>query len=427
MLTSLRHSRMTRCVPRLAVTALFVSLGIVVPVSSAHAAAPANDNFVAAQSITSFPVSGTNVEATLETNEYDYDFDVITMGYTVWFTYAPSTSGLLKLDTCDSNFDTVLVIWENPGSLPEASDTPLASNDDADSPGCGPVDDIDNPVGSQVVFEVNAATTYYIQVGGYQGEGLEEGTFTLSAETVSAASNNNFGNATSVSGSSVSASNFAADMQTLNGADEYNFDGELQASVWFRFTATATGTGYVNTCDAQFDTIVTVWANPTELPLTSDTPLASNDDSESCDSQNPFGSAVSFAVTAGTEYYVQVGNFTAGNFQTEVNQGVFTLSLSAPSASAEDQTPPAWFQSMGRPVDGVCDASQGWVPSWEQWMNDGLGGETCYRVIAWYRGGWAVGNNGGPNGTFQPVEGASVDGISLGSGGRGGGKSGGKR
>lgn len=38
-----------------------------------------------------------------------------------------------------------------------------------------------------------------------------------------------------------------------------------------------------------------------------------------------------------------------------------------------------WFQSVGRPADGVCES--GWGASWEQWPNGGRGGFTCNRVV----------------------------------------------
>ena len=402
-------------VMRLSVVVALLGIGLTLPLASAHAVAPSNNDFGSAESIGSFPVAGTNVDATLQTNEYDFGQDLVA---TVWYSFSPDSSGLLKLNTCDSDFDTVLVVWESPGSIPTTGDTPLAVNDDSDAPGCGLSDD-ERHLGSQVTFQANASTTYYIQVGGYDrtAAALEEGSFTLTADYVSAAGNNDFEDVTTFSGSSVVGSNFAATLQ----ANEYSYDDDLQNSVWFRFVADSDGTTTVNTCDARFDSVLIVWEEPSSLPTTSDTPLVEDDDAEQCGAQNPRGSFVSFSATAGREYYVQIGNYGPGP-APEQNQGTFTLSLSAPPAAGSDQTPPAWFQSKGQPAGGECDSSQGWLPTWEQWMNEGLGGATCYRVIAWYRGGWAVGNNSGPNGTFRPVEGASIDGVAVGSGGQSGGK-----
>jgi hypothetical protein len=155
------------------------------------------------------------------------------------------------------------------------------------------------------------------------------------------------------------------------------------------------------------DTVLVIWKNPASLPLAAETPLAQNDDAGACESRNDVGSQVRFLVEQGETYYVQLGGYQSTGAASE---GTFTLAFDmTESVDTGDQTPPMWMQSIGRPADGLCDESQGWVPTWEQWMNDGAGGPTCYRVIAWHRGGWAVGNLSGPNGMFAPVDGASID------------------
>lgn len=386
--------------------AALVVAGLTITATPAQAA-PSNDMFANAQAI-SGPADGNNIDATMEAGEYDYGGD---MGASVWFTYTPSFNGDVWLDTCNSDFDTILAVWENQNVLPTTSDTPTEENDDAPISDCGIRDGSSN-YGSQLRMTVTSGTAYHIQVGGFINDGVvDQGTFALNLFRITAATNNDFADVQTFTGSSASGSNFDATMQ----AGEYDADGfigadgKLGASVWFRFTASRTQEVILNTCDSQVDTVLVVWENPASLPLATDTPLALNDDSETCDPRNGLGSEVRFAVEQGEIYFVQVGGYaTTGDNPSE---GTFTLAFGAAESSDEgDQTPPMWMQSVGRPADGLCDETQGWVSTWEQWMNDGSGGPTCYRVIAWHRGGWAVGNLGGPNGTFIPVEGASIDG-----------------
>ena len=72
----------------------------------------------------------------------------------VWFTYTPSVSGMTTVDTCTSDFDTVLEVMSGScGSL-----TPIANNDD------GSCD-----IQSSVSFVCSAGVTYLICAGGCDG------------------------------------------------------------------------------------------------------------------------------------------------------------------------------------------------------------------------------------------------------------------
>ncbi len=76
--------------------------------------------------------------------------------------------------------------------------------------------------------------------------------------------------------------------------------------------------------------------------------------------------------------------------------GVVVLALGgalvvAPSAAAD--TPIIWYQGVGRasasapcPTTSAADSAAGWTewtPSWEEWANDGTGGNVCTRSITW--------------------------------------------
>jgi len=133
---------------------------------SVAGAAPVNDNFADAQTISgqSASVDGTNVGATLEAGDPGSVGGYLPTGHTVWYRWTAPFSGPVRMDTCAAaDYDTILGAYTGSalGSLTEK-----AGDDDA----CG--------VGarSRVGFNAVEGTTYQILVDGYRGG---EGTFTL--------------------------------------------------------------------------------------------------------------------------------------------------------------------------------------------------------------------------------------------------------
>lgn len=133
---------------------------------TALAAPPANDNFANAIAILvpGEGVTGTLAEATGETGEPATLGGTTTqVPNTVWYTWTPTAAVRVSISTCDANAstvtDTVLDVYT--GSAVNTL-TLLATNDD--SPAfCG----TGSSVGSRVVFDAAANTTYRIRVDGY--------------------------------------------------------------------------------------------------------------------------------------------------------------------------------------------------------------------------------------------------------------------
>jgi hypothetical protein len=136
---------------------LLASLGIVVllavPVSAL--AVPPNDDFANATTLPSvLPTSstGTNVAATAEMGENTLitgEFG----GSSVWWQWTAPSSGPVMIDTCGSNFDTLLGVLTG---ATVSTVTPVATNNDSAS--CSPT--------SQVSFTAAAGTLYRILVDG---------------------------------------------------------------------------------------------------------------------------------------------------------------------------------------------------------------------------------------------------------------------
>ncbi len=118
---------------------------------SSVVAAPANDDFCSATAVAegAFPFynCGANTDgpspSCLGPNAFGGD---------VWFRYTPTVGGLIDVDTCGSNFDTMLGVYS--GACPLGAGSLLACNDDA----CG--------VGSRVSFTAVAGQVYSIRVAG---------------------------------------------------------------------------------------------------------------------------------------------------------------------------------------------------------------------------------------------------------------------
>jgi hypothetical protein len=130
--------------------------GLCVVPGAAVANPPSNDDFANADDLgagATASASGTNLDATAEPGEPDHDG--FTAGPSVWYRWTAPGDGAVKIDTCGSDFDTVLAVYG--GSAIDAL-TSLASNDD------------ECDVQSRVRFNATGGMTYRIAVDGYEGE-----------------------------------------------------------------------------------------------------------------------------------------------------------------------------------------------------------------------------------------------------------------
>jgi hypothetical protein len=135
--------------------------------------------------------------------------------------------------------------------------------------------------------------------------------------------NDNFANAQSISGTTVSVSGTThsatredpgePDHYTSNPADADLWVGDH--SVWYRWTAPTSGSTTIDTCQANIDSILAVY---TGTALTSLSRVADNNN-DFCG--GGWGSKVTFNATAGTTYNIAVGD--AGGLR----ESTFTLKL----------------------------------------------------------------------------------------------------
>jgi hypothetical protein len=262
--------------------------------TSSGPSGPANDNFANAQKVSgsSGSTTGSNVGASKETGEPNHATN--TGGASVWYSWTAPSSGDATVTTAGSSFDTLLGVYTGTSV---SSLTEVASNDDANPPSVST---------SSVAFSAVSGTTYMIAVDGFNGpvSGLHTGSVTLNwnESTAPGPGNDNFANATMLSGAcgQITGSNLNATKEPGEPNHAGNSGG---ASVWYSWTAPASGSATFTTEGSSFDTELAVYTGSSVSSLT---PVASNDD---VNFPSDVTSSVTFNAVAGTTYRIAVDGY----------------------------------------------------------------------------------------------------------------------
>jgi hypothetical protein len=248
---------------------LVLVAGLAIP-SSALAVPPSNDDFAAAEELDGSTVtaSGLNKDATKEIGEPDHAGNA--GGASVWFRWTAPASGRVTLETCGSDFDTLLAAYtgDSVDNLAE-----VQSNDDS----CG--------TRSSMSFAAEEGATYHIAVDGTNGM---TGAYVLSLRL--SPPNDDFADAIELAGNTggVDGTNVGASREA--GEPEY-----LGNTVWYRWTAPSSGWATFEMCGPDFDPVLTVF---TGSQLATLEPVAWSEDA--C----LYSSRASFEATAGVTYKI---------------------------------------------------------------------------------------------------------------------------
>src|SRR5437870_1117370 len=284
------------------------------PVIMAYAAPPANDNFANATIVSSLPYNPPTqsvLESTVETAGGEpMPSCSVPVQSTVWYAFTPSQSGVVKINTVGSTYDTVAAIFTG-NSLNFL--TQVACNDDTAG-----------LLTSAVQFPATSGTTYHIQIGSVDSV---PGNLTLNMVWGTTPANDNFANAITVSPLPYTDSKSTIVATTETGEPDNCSGLSLSRTVWYNFTPSGTGTVTVDTLGSDFDTILAVY---TGLDVSSLAQLTCNDQASGDTSQ------VQFLGTSGTTYRIQVGGFNgdSGNMTMHVSQGAPVTDTPTPTASA---------------------------------------------------------------------------------------------
>ena len=260
-----------------------------------HRPSPANDDFAAAVEIESAPATiGASTElATHEPNEprndsyysYYYGSESGGSGGSLWYSWTPKASGRATIDTTGSGYGTAVGVYDGSavGALSRIA-TGYGSGTD-----------------TKVSFDAIRGKTYRISVDGYDGA---TGTFKLALTQAPAPPNDDVADAEPLSGTTavVAGTNAGA---TREDGEPANGWYSLSGSVWYRWTAPASGTAAFRVEGSGFTPAV--FAYPGSALAGAQAVATGN-------------GAVRFYATAGTTYSISVaGNYSAG--------GSFTLKL----------------------------------------------------------------------------------------------------
>ncbi len=310
------------------------------------AAAPANDDFADAQVLSgALPivgVTGSNLGATREAGEPGGSvvFSVEPAGHSVWYRWEAQSSGWVSVDTCGSDFDTMLDVYE--GSLPGPVSVARAKEGPRTDCAAG---------GEQVTFRAEAGTVYSIRVDGDlspQPPGATEGTIALELVPTPLPANDAFASAQAVTAESLENGGFfRVDVPGFNwnatkeiGEAAHGGD-QGGASVWYSWTAPASGRASV---------VVSSWAFSSQLGE-HDRGLLGVYAGSSVGGLTPVGvpgfsaQEVKLDVVAGTTYKIAVdGRLDASTGLPRMGGFTFLIYLTAAQAGTADplvdSTPP---------------------------------------------------------------------------------------
>ena len=260
--------------------------------------APVNDGFSNAIPVEAIPFSTIAFSdcATREVGEPNHAG--VTNGHTVWYTWTPTSNHIAVVTTKRSDFDTVLAVYtgEDLGTL-----NLIASNNNIAGT---------NNRQSLVTFPAAAGVTYHIAAGGFSNA---VGSLVLNIDPPA---NDDFTNRLIIAGRNGSVTGYTrgASKEPTETAHATDVGG---ASVWYEWTAPASGFVDFNTFGSAFDTIMAVYTNA--AVNTNNLPVASNDDDAQGGGLQT--SRAWFYAQTGTNYYIAVDGFggDVGNLKLNWN------------------------------------------------------------------------------------------------------------
>jgi Ca2+-binding RTX toxin-like protein len=273
---------------RLAVGAVTFVAGLSVLAPAALAARPANDDFIAPETLTALSglVIGTTKQATKQSGEPDHAGNA--GGASVWYRWVADAAGSVTLST-EAGFDTLLAVYT--GSTLTTL-TEVAANDDTDGFQT-----------SALAFDAVPGTEYRIAVDGYGGA---VGPFRL--QWSQHPPNDDLEQARPIVGGegSVEGSTTGA---TAEAGEPFHAGASSITSIWYRWTAptggmtrfsTAGSTAVVGSDRAPLDTVLAVYTGGSfdQLEL-----VTENDDFGALSSE------VSFPAVEGTVYSIAVSGY----------------------------------------------------------------------------------------------------------------------
>ncbi len=217
-------------------------------------------------------------------------------GPNIWYCYTATCTGQVTVSLLGSDFDTMLAVYQGCDCYPTADDL-IECNDDAAS-----------SKQSQVIFAATEGEQYLIEVGGYGNE-TGQGVLNISCEPQATPTKDDCSHATAIG----DVTDLAFD------TTDATFDGPglcmTGPNIWYSYTASCTGEATVSLLGSAYDTMLAVYSGTNCYPDSGDM-IGCNDDAG-----GSYQSELTFAVTSGQRYLIEVGGYGSAT-----GQGVISIS-----------------------------------------------------------------------------------------------------
>jgi len=264
--------------------------------------APFNDDFSNRATLTGniIQVRSSNVGATTETGEAT-TLGGVTVGASLWWTWTAPSSGTFYFDTLGSTFATAEGVFTGTS----VSSLTLVGADAGSGAGA-----------SHLAVQAAAGQTYQIEVAGSAGA-----TGLVGLRIVAPPPNDNFASAQVVSADPATGA-FAIRGVTLYGTTEPGEPNPTGVagghSVWYKWTAPASGTYQLAAFSDTLDMVAAVYTGSSVSGLTL---VGANNNSSGTNTD----SLVTFTATAGRTYDIQIDNVgtPGGNFTVSINNAAW--------------------------------------------------------------------------------------------------------
>ncbi len=299
----------------------------------------------------------------------------------IWYVFTAEFTGLAEWSLCGTaDFDTKIAVYQPGISCPPKETDVQACNDD--EAGCPYAT-------SRVLFGVTEGEIYLLRLGGWGSASPGEtgaGTFIIE-EYMGELPNDYCLQATNISlGMDQTFSNIGA---TTDGPEHpfneacFGFDDrDVQADIWYSFTAPSTSTVEWSTCEMieSFDTRLAVYNAGVECMPTDDDLMACNDDGAGC---SDYTSRVVFDVVEGETYLMRLGGWNG-----ETGSGTFDFFETTPPVPPSNDhcadagfawiSTPNQLENMGNPIlgttiDATFDQSAFQLPNAQCFNGDASG------------------------------------------------------
>ena len=262
------------------------------------AAPPVNNDFASAtvMSGSAWTATGTNVDATVEANEFGPPQQGTGATSSVWWRWTAPAIGLYRVTTAGSAIDTVLTV-QTGATL--ASQTIVAVDQSAAWLSAG-----------AVLFNAVSGTTYQLRV---DGQSRSEGALKITVQPAPAPPNDNFASRLVLTGVNTSANTnlLAASLE----ASEVNPSAPNGGhSVWYDWTAPASGSAFFRAVADNFSPAFGLYTGNTLASLSQ---LVSGGSGAATTTAQTF--LVPYPVSSGTSYKIRVDGLPSSNGNLQVN------------------------------------------------------------------------------------------------------------